>query len=102
MWKDPEKHFLIQGKQLNMIIATLQMVSDKFPDIGSFNRFIQNLKDMRAYNDMLDEFIFGDQNTMPDEKKPVGERDSMTLDEMMADLELRFMNKKDEDEDGED
>lgn len=97
MWKDPEKHFLVQGKQLNMIIATLQMVSDKFPDIGSFNRFIQNLKDMRAYNDMLDEFIFGDQKTYPRDKKRIGEKDSMTLDEMMKSLELRFMDERDRD-----
>jgi|TARA_R110000803_G_scaffold184189_1_gene246526 hypothetical protein len=101
MFKEPNKHFLISGKKLNMIIMTLQMVSDKFPKIGSFNRFIQDLKDMRPYDDMLDEFIMGDQSKLPDNKKPIGERDSMTLDEMMADLQLRFMNKEDE-RDGED
>ena len=56
---------------------------------------------MRPYDDMLDEFIMGDQSKLPDNKKPIGERDSMTLDEMMADLQLRFMNKEDE-RDGED
>ena len=101
MFKEPNKHFLISGKKLNMIIMTLQMVNDKFPKIGSFNRFIQDLKDMRPYDDMLDEFIMGDQSKLPDNKKPIGERDSMTLDEMMADLQLRFMNKEDE-RDGED
>ena len=102
MYLDDNKSYLIFGKQLNQIIMVLQIMSDKFPDVQKMNSFIQSLKDMRSYDDMLDEFIFGDQNTMPDQKKPVGERDSMTLDEMVADLELRFMNKKDEDEDGED
>jgi len=103
MWHEGKKHFLISGDRLNQVIITLQMVSNKFPDIGSFNRFIQYLKDMRPYEDMLNEFIYGDQKKLPDSKKPIGERDSMTLDEMMKDLELRFMNKKkDEDEDGED
>ena len=104
MWHDEKKHYLISGKRLNQIIVTLQMVSDKFPDIGSFNRFIQDLKDMRSYNEMLDEFIFGNQKTLPNQKKPIGKRDTMTLDEMMKDLEMRFMNKKDEEdrENGED
>jgi len=101
MWHDENKHYLISGKRLNQVIITLQMISDKFPAVGSFNRFIQYLKDMRSYNDILDEFVYGDQKKLPDSKKPIGKRDSMTLDEMMNDLELRYMNKKDE-EDGED
>jgi hypothetical protein len=34
---------------------------------------------------------------MPDEIKPVGEKDSMTLEEMLAGLELRLMNGRDKD-----
>ena len=71
------------------------MISDKYPDIRNINRFIQNLKDMRAYEDMLDEFIFGDQKTYPDDKRPVGSKDVMTLDEIMNDLQLRFMDERD-------
>ena len=44
---------------------------------------------------MLDEFIFGDQKTYPRDKKRIGEKDSMTLDEMMKSLELRFMDERD-------
>ena len=69
--------------------------SYKYPDIKNINRFIQNLKDMRAYEDMLDEFIFGDQKTYPDDKRPVGSKDVMTLDEIMNDLQLRFMDERD-------
>ena len=73
------------------------MVSDKNPDIQRLNDFIQHLKDMVPYEDMLDSFVFGDQKTMPDEIRPVGSRDAMTLEEMMDDLQLRFMDARDKD-----
>jgi hypothetical protein len=82
---------------MNQIIAILQMVSDKNPDIQKLNDFIQYLKDMVPYEDMLDSFVFGDQETMPDEVRPVGSRDAMTLEEMMDDLQLRFMDARDKD-----
>ena len=88
------KSFLLFGKQMNQIIAILQMVSDKNPDIQKLNEFIQYLKDMIPYEDMLDSFVFGDQETMPDEVRPVGSKDAMTLEEMMDDLQLRFMDKR--------
>ena len=95
MYLDDGKSYLLFGKQINQIIMVLQMVSDKYQDIKNINRFIQNLKDMRAYEDMLDEFIFGDQKTYPDDKRPVGSKDVMTLDEIMNDLQLRFMDERD-------
>ena len=94
MYHEDSKSFLIFGKQLNQIIAILQMVSDRNPDIQKLNEFIQYLKDMIPYEDMLDSFVFGDQETMPDEVRPVGSKDAMTLEEMMDDLQLRFMDKR--------
>ena len=95
MYLDDNKSYLIFGKQLNQIIMVLQIMSDKFPDVQKMNRFIQSLKDMRSYDDMLDEFIFGDQKSYPKDKRPVGQRDSMTLDEIMNDLQIRFMDERD-------
>ena len=94
MYHNDSKSFLLFGKQMNQIIAILQMVSDKNPDIQKLNEFIQYLKDMIPYEDMLDSFVFGDQETMPDEVRPVGSKDAMTLEEMMDDLQLRFMDKR--------
>ena len=94
MYHEDSKSFLLFGKQLNQIIAILQMVSDKNPDIQKLNDFIQYLKDMVPYEDMLDSFVFGDQETMPDDVRPIGHRDAMTLEEMMDDLQLRFMDKR--------
>ena len=94
MYHEDSKSFLLFGKQLNQIIAILQMMSDNNPDIQPLNEFIQYLKDMNPYEDMLNGFIFGDQETMPDEVRPVGKRDVMTLEEMMDDLQLKFMDKR--------
>mgnify|MGYP001428230044 FL=1 len=94
MYHNDSKSFLLFGKQMNQIIAILQMVSDKNPDIQKLNEFIQYLKDMVPYEDMLDSFVFGDQETMPDDVRPIGHRDAMTLEEMMDDLQLRFMDKR--------
>mgnify|MGYP001479078937 FL=1 len=94
MYHNDSKSFLLFGKQMNQIIAILQMVSDKNPDIQKLNEFIQYLKDMVPYEDMLNSFVFGDQETMPDEVRPVGSKDAMTLEEMMDDLQLRFMDKR--------
>ena len=97
MYHNDSKSFLLFGKQMNQIIAILQMVSDKNPDIQKLYEFIQYLKDMIPYEDMLDSFVFGDQETMPDEVRPVGSKDAMTLEEMMDDLQLRFMDARDKD-----
>ena len=97
MYHEEAKSFLLFGQQLNQIIAILQMVSDKNPDIQKLNEFIQYLKDMVPYEDMLDSFVFGDQETMPDEVRPVGSKDAMTLEEMMDDLQLRFLDARDKD-----
>ena len=94
MYHEDSKSFLLFGKQLNQIIAMLQMISDRNHDIQKLNDFIQYLKDMVPYDDMLNSFVFGDQETMPDEVRPIGQRDSMTLEEMMDDLQLKFMDKR--------
>ena len=94
MYHEDSKSFLLFGKQLNQIIAMLQMISDRNPNIQKLNEFIQYLKDMVPYDDMLNGFIFGDQETIPDEIRARGQRDVMTLDEMMDDLQLKFMDKR--------
>ena len=94
MYHEDSKSFLLFGKQLNQIIAILQMMSDKNPNIQALNEFIQYLKDMNPYEDMLNEFIFGDQETIPDDVRTVGRKDTMTLEEMMDDLQLKFMDKR--------
>ena len=94
MYHEDSKSFLLFGKQLNQIIAMLQMISDRNPNIQPLNDFIQYLKDMNPYEDMLNGFIFRDQETIPNEVRTIGKRDAMTLEEMMDDLQLKFMDKR--------
>jgi hypothetical protein len=70
MYHEDSKSFLIFGQQLNQIITMLQMISDRNPDIQKLNEFIQNLKDLVPYDDLLNGFIYGDQKTIPDEIRP--------------------------------
>ena len=72
MYHEDSKSFLLFGKQLNQIIAILQMMSDKNPNIQALNEFIQYLKDLNSYEDLLNGFIYGDQETIPDEIRPIG------------------------------
>ena len=97
MYLDDKESYLLFGRDLNSIIKILQSVSDRNPEISKLNDLIQKLKSMRSYGSMLDEFIFGDQKTYPRDKKRIGKKDSMTLDEMMKDLELRFLDGRDKD-----
>lgn len=95
MWKEDSKSFLVFGHQLNQIIAVMQMVSDNYPDIKRLNRLIRQLIEMRSYEDMLDDFVFGDQKTYPKDKTEPSSKDTFTLEEMMNDLQLRFMDERD-------
>ena len=97
MYHNDSKSFLLFGQQMNQIIAILQMVSDKNPDIQKLNDFIQYLKDMVPYEDMLDSFVFGDQETADEVRTLLVVRMAMTLEEMMDDLQLRFMDARDKD-----
>ena len=57
-WHDDSEAYLLFGKELNKIIAALQYLSDKNPNVEGMNKFIQKLRNMRSYDVMLDEMIF--------------------------------------------
>ena len=97
MWKDDSKSYLVFGHQLNQVIAVLQMVSDNYPNLKKLNTFVRQLIEMRPYDDMLDEFIFGDQKSYPKDKTEPSSKDVMTLEDIMNDLQLRFMDARDKD-----
>ena len=49
--------YLLFGKELNKIIAMLQMLADRNPDVDRLGEFIENLKTMSSYDEMLDSMI---------------------------------------------
>ena len=53
-WHNDSEAYLLFGAELNKIIATLQYLSDRNSDIEGMNEFIQELRNKRSYEKMLD------------------------------------------------
>jgi len=95
-WHDDNEAFLLFGAELNKIIAALQYLSDKNPDVEGMNKFIQKLRNMSSYDKMLDEMIF----KTVDKFKKNPPRDSglkdrgMSLDEILYRNDLKLSKGK--------
>ena len=72
----------------------LQIMSDKFPDVQKMNSFIQSLKDMRSYDDMLDQMII--ETRMQDISEKDKGNGGLTLNDILNNLDIRKWNDKDE------
>ena len=89
--------YLLFGKELNQIIAMLGILSERNPDVENLSEFIQKLKTMRSYDDMLDEMIFKTSGKLKDEPpmtKDEALRDSMTLNEILSRLDITLPKDK--------
>ena len=96
-WHDDNAAFMLFGEEVNKIIAALQYLSDKNPDVPGMNEFIQRLRNMRSYDDMLDEMIFKTSGKLKDEPpmtKDEALRDSMTLNEILSRLDITLPKDK--------
>ena len=90
-WHDDSEAFLLFGAELNKVIAALQYLSDKNPDVEGMNKFIQRLRNMSSYDQMLDKLIFKTARKLkedPPKTKDEALTDSMTLDEILYRFEL--------------
>ena len=96
-WHNDSEAYLLFGKELNKIIAALQYLSDKNPNVEGMNKFIQKLRNMRSYDVMLDEMIFKTKSKFekdPPMTKDEALSDSMTLDEILYRNDLKLPKKK--------
>ena len=96
-WHDDSEAFLLFGAELNKIIAALQYLSDKNPDVEGMNKFIQKLRNMRSYDVMLDEMIFNTTRKLRKDSpvtKDEALTDSMSLDEILYRFELKLPEGK--------
>ena len=86
--------YLLFGKEINQIIAMLQMLADRNPDVEKLGDFIEKLKKMRSYDEMLDAMIMSTriQDMNKKEKNP---NDGLTLDEIMKSLDIRKWSDSD-------
>ena len=85
--------YLLFGKELNKIIAMLQMLADRNPDVDRLGEFIENLKTMRSYDEMLDSMIM--ETRVKDISEKQKGNDGLSLNEILKDLDIR--NWKDSD-----
>ena len=86
--------YLLFGKEINQIIAMLQMLADRNPDVEELGDFINKLKKMRSYDEMLDAMIMSTriQDMSKKEKNP---NDGLTLEEIMKSLDIRKWSDSD-------
>ena len=103
-WHNDSEAYLLFGKELNKIIAALQYLSDKNPNVEGMNKFIQKLRNMRSYDQLLDEMLFKTRDVIFPEgykltkdspmSKDEALNDSMTLDEILYRNDLKLPKKK--------
>ena len=79
--------YLLFGKELNKIIALLQMLADRNPDVDRLGEFIENLKTMRSYDEMLDSMIM--ETRVKDISEKQKGNDGLSLNEILKDLDIR-------------
>ena len=72
----------------------LQMLADRNPNVEELGDFIEKLKKMRSYDEMLDAMIMSTriQDMSKKEKNP---NDGLTLDEIMKSLDIRKWSDSD-------
>ena len=92
-WHDDSEAFLLFGAELNKIIAALQYLSDKNPDVEGMNKFIERLRNISSYDQMLDKMIFKTKNEfkkdLPKDNSGLKE-DGMSLDEILYRNDLKL------------
>ena len=79
--------YLLFGKELNKIIAMLQMLADRNPNVDELGDFIYKLKSMRSYDEMLDSMIM--ETSVKDISEKQKGNDGLSLNEILKDLDIR-------------
>ena len=79
--------YLLFGKELNKIIAMLQMLADRNPNVDELGDFIDKMKSMRSYDEMLDSMIM--ETRVKDISEKQKGNDGLSLNEIFKDLDIR-------------
>ena len=79
--------YLLFGKDLNKIIAMLQMLADRNPNVDELGDFIDKMKSMRSYDEMLDSMIM--ETRVKDISEKQKGNDGLSLNEILKDLDIR-------------
>ena len=79
--------YLLFGKELNKIIAMLQMLADRNPNVDELGDFIDKMKSMRSYDEKLDSMIM--ETRVKDISEKQKGNDGLSLNEILKDLDIR-------------
>ena len=79
--------YLLFGKELNKIIAMLQILKDNNPNVEQLPAFIDQLINMRSYDDMLDQMIMS--TRVEDMSKKEQKDEGLSLNEILNNLDIR-------------
>ena len=82
--------YLLFGKEINQIIAMLEILEKRNPDVDKLADFIRNLKNMRSYDQMLDAMIMD--TRAEDISRREQEDEGLSLDEILNKLDIRRPN----------
>ena len=85
-WHNNDESFLINGKSINQIIAMLEILEKKNPDVKSLRDFIRYLKHIPSFDSILNTF----QVVTRAEDLSLRERneDGLTLNEILDRLDM--------------
>ena len=85
--------YLILGKDLNKIIAMLEILEKRNPNVDKLVEFIDQLKGVRSYDQMLDAMIMD--TRAEDMYKREQEDEGLSLNEILSKFKIRKWDKKD-------
>tara|TARA_B100000287_G_scaffold81975_1_gene74610 strand:+ start:282 stop:578 length:297 start_codon:yes stop_codon:yes gene_type:complete len=85
--------YLLFGKEINQIIAMLEILKDRNPHVEKLEDFIDKLKSMRSYDQMLDAMIMD--TRAEDISRREREDEGLSLNEILNKFNIRKWNKKD-------
>jgi len=90
---DDSECYLIFGKDLNKIIAMLEILEKRNPNVEQLVEFIDQLKGINSYDQMLDALIM---DTRAEDIQRRERRDEgLSLNEILSKFKIRKWNKKD-------
>jgi hypothetical protein len=85
--------YLLFGKEVNQIIAMLEILKDRNPHVEKLEDFIDKLKSMRSYDQMLDAMIMD--TRAEDMHRREQQNEGLSLNEILSKFKIRKWDKKD-------
>ena len=90
---DDSECYLLFGKEVNQIIAMLEILKDRNPHVEKLEDFVDKLKNMRSYDQMLDAMIMD--TRAEDMQRREQQNEGLSLNEILSKFKIRKWNKED-------